>query len=684
MTATPDSEAGLRGRAAVAVAGALFLVTVALFGRAIAFDFVNYDDDVYVYQNPQVTAGLNWDGVRWAFSTGHAGNWHPLTWLSLQADVSLFGAGPRGHHAGNIALHATAAAVLLLALNGMTGHLLAAAVCAGLFALHPLRVESVAWIAERKDVLCGLCWVLTLLAYAHYAPRPSVGRYLPVATGTVLALLAKPMAVTLPFVLLLLDYWPLRRRGIGRLLLEKLPLLAMSAVAAAVTLWAQRRGGAITGQAMSLGDRLITAVHGYARYVQASFWPVGLAPFYPHPQQPPEPGLPWHAVTSCSLVLAVLLGLAIVWIRRAPWVSVGIFWFLGTLVPVIGLVQVGLQSHADRYTYIPSIGLAIAVVWTARAFLRPRVAAGIAIVILITLAGLTVRQVGIWRDSETLWRHAIAVVPRNYIAHGNLGHALHARGDRAGAMEQFRRSIEINPRYGQGLHNYGAALAAAGKDDQALPLLRRALEVGDTRAATVLELDRLLQRRHQPEGAIALYEAQLRSNANDPVALHGLATLRAQRGDIATAIDLWRRAVAVDGSNPEVQHGLGLSLSLTGQHREGVEHLRVAAAIRPGRVDTLTWLAWTLATTPDAAVRNPTDALAFAQRAMEAAGEPSVMTLDALAAAQAANGRFDEALATVRRAVDRATASNQPSAVETLEQRRRLYEARRAYVQPSP
>ena len=682
---------GSLDRVASVIAVTLFVVTAALYARAVSFDYVNYDDDIYTYANAHVQDGLSWRGVRYAFTTADASNWHPLTWLSLQADVSLFGRGPRGHHATNVVLHALNAALLFLALLRLTGERWPAAACAALFALHPLRVESVAWIAERRDVLCGLFWIMTMFAHAAYARAPGWGRYGLVTVACAAALLAKPMAVTLPFALLLLDYWPLRRwRGgqVQRVILEKVPLLACAAVMAGLTVWAQKRAGAVSDAAvLPVADRVATAAFACVQYLWATLWPTRLAAFYPHRFQPPNAGLPLWTVTIPSLLLVTsLLAIALGTLRRAPWFGIGLLWFFGTLVPVIGLVQVGLQSHADRYTYIPSIGLGIAVCWSVAALVRhrPELRWPVGVVsgaVLVALALASHRQVGFWRDSQTLWRRAIAVVPRNYLAHSNLGHALYAAGERSAAVQEFRRAVEINPHYAPALHNLGAALAASGdRDHEAETLLRRASAIDSGRSDTYVELARLYERQGRADNAVAVYQQLLERDPRNVAALHGVATHHAQRGDFAGAIPLWRSADEIAPNDADVQQGLGVALVVSGRADDAVEHLRRAVEADPNRAQAMTFLAWVLATSPGASDADVRDALDFARRAVESSRDGSPRPLDALAAAQARSGRFEDAVRTVQSAIDVASARGEHEVVLTLNGRKALYESGRPYV----
>lgn len=499
------------------MAAALALLTFAVFAPSLRNGYVDFDDPQYVFENLRVQQGLTLDNVRWAFTTGYFSNWHPLTWLSYMLDYELFGLAPWGYHLVNVLFHAANAGLLVLALTRLTGAPVLALVAAAFFAIHPLRVESVAWIAERKDVLSGFFGILCLLAYANYVKAPSKIRYALVALWLALGLMAKPMLVTWPCVLLLLDYWPLRRipslrdaRAFGRCAAEKLPLFALAAASSVATFFAQRGQAMVSLDEFPLSVRLANAPVAYARYVANTVWPSGLAAHYAHPGH----GLTAAQVAAAVLALLVLTLAALLAIRRAPFAIVGWLWFVGTLVPVIGLVQVGSASMADRYTYLPAIGLAVAVVWLAAAAAarwprtRPALAAA-AVALLAVHAALTIRQIAVWRDSESLYTRALAVDPRNAMVHHFLGAwyvdegripeararfeqalliapnlhlALNAlgvlyrdQGLRAEAERLFRASIDANPRGGTAYGNLGELLAQTGRVEEAIEYLRKAL-----------------------------------------------------------------------------------------------------------------------------------------------------------------------------------------------------------------
>jgi tetratricopeptide (TPR) repeat protein len=478
--------------------------------------------------------------VRWAFATVHEAYWIPLTWLSFMLDCSLFGMHAGAHLLENVALHALDAVLLFALLSTLTGATWRSAWVAALFALHPAHVESVAWVSQRKDVLSALFWMLTTLAYVRYARRPSVARYLPVALGFAVGLLAKPMLVTLPVTLLLLDFWPLGRRdrGVAALVLEKLPLFALSAAASAVTLFTQGSAGAVPALAsIDLGARVANALTNYALYLGKIVWPWPLAVFYP--LAPPDPAFAATAAALLVAVTAVALGTA----RRAPYLLVGWSWFLVTLLPVIGLVQVGGQQIADRYTYLPSIGIFIMIAWGAVDTLASR---GGARAWLTATGGATVaaaavlswHQVSYWRDSITLFTRAIAVTERNFLAHNNLGEALVAAGRADEAAAHYVEAARIHPGYAPARNNVGLVLARQGRYVEAEREFRDALA-------------------RSPRSAL------IESN---------LATTRARLGDYEDAVAHYRRSLALDPTNPVTHGSLADSLVVLGRLDEAIRH----------------------------------------------------------------------------------------------------------------
>jgi tetratricopeptide (TPR) repeat protein len=478
------SSEGERGRTAL-VAAALCLLVAAVFWRAGGFGFVDLDDPRYVLENPQVRAGLTWSGFRWAFSATWAANWHPLTWLSLMLDVEVFGLDPGWMHRVNVLWHCADTVLLFLVLRSATGALWRPALVAALFGVHPLHVESVAWIAERKDVLSAFFWLLATAGWVSYARRPSTGRYLLVAGAMALGLLAKPMVVTLPVALLLLDVWPLGRADPAlpwrswapRLVLEKLPLLGLSLAASAVAVLAQGGAGAVAAAArLPLATRLANAVVAYAWYLWKTIWPVSLAAFYPHPGMSPG-GIPAWKVACAALLLAGVSTLVLWKSRRRPWLAVGWGWYLVTLLPVIGLVQVGRQGMADRYSYLPHIGIFIAVVWSlpvAAAPGRRAALAAAAVAAVLSLAATARTQAESWRDSLSLFSHAAALDRDNWLAWGALGVWHFDRGRRDEALRAFLETVRSAPWNADGWANVAACHAAEGRWGEAAEALERA------------------------------------------------------------------------------------------------------------------------------------------------------------------------------------------------------------------
>jgi tetratricopeptide (TPR) repeat protein len=468
------------------VAGGLALLTLLTLSPVLGNGFVNYDDPIYVTVNEAIRTRFSAASVRRAMTAMEALNWHPLTWMSLQLDYRLYELKPLGYHLTNLMLHLASTLILFGALNAMTGGFWRSALVAALFAVHPLHVESVAWVAERKDVLSGFFWMLTMAAYARYARAPNAGSYVLVAVCLTLGLMAKPMLVTLPCVLLLLDYWPLRRaepgtgKSIGWLVVEKLPLFALAAGASVLTWNAQQAGGAIESlESYPLGSRIENALVSYVRYIGMAIWPSGLAVFYPHPGSKLQV---WQVVGAGALLIVITAG-TIALRRRAPYFLVGWLWYGGTLVPVIGLVQVGQQALADRYTYIPLIGVFITVAWSFGDLLircpdlRIWAIAATAAAVMACAVG-SWRQARHWKDSVSLWEHALSVTPDNYTVRNALGRGLlEENGSAAAAEEHFRAALELRPGYVKALGNLGRALARQEKNEEAILWYQRALEI---------------------------------------------------------------------------------------------------------------------------------------------------------------------------------------------------------------
>ena len=479
------------------VAALLMAGTLILYLQVAGHEFLHYDDDQYVTGNGWVRGGLSASGVRWAFTTLQVANWHPLTWLSHMLDVQLFGLDPGAHHLVNAVLHAANASILFLVLAALTGAPRRSAFVAALFAVHPLHAESVAWIAERKDLLSTFFGFLMLGAYVRYARKPRFLRFLPVLACFVMSLLSKPMWVTAPFLLLLLDCWPLRRVegspiGTGaarddlprlplwRLIEEKVPLFVLSLLSSAITVVAQSRGGALVpAEMIGFGARLGNAVVSYARYLGKTFWPDPLALLYPYPPGGPPIG----QIVGAAGLLVSITAIVMIRVRRSPWLALGWFWFLGTLVPVIGLVQVGVQAMADRYTYLPIIGVFIAVSWEGSRLARElpvrarRILGAVPIAVVAALSVLTWRQAGYWSDQEVLFRHTIAVTEDNGRANLNLSQALGAKGGNDEALVYAAEAVRLEPAYPPAHNNYGFMLYKAGRVDEAIAQFQRAIRI---------------------------------------------------------------------------------------------------------------------------------------------------------------------------------------------------------------
>jgi len=481
----------------------LCIITLVVYWQTGSHEFINYDDNDYVTGNLHVQAGLTLDSLKWAATSFAAGNWHPLTWISHMIDCQLFGLAPGGHHLTSVLLHLANTLLLFTLLSRLTGSLWRSAFVAALFAAHPLHVESVAWVAERKDVLCTLFWMLSLLAYVRYTERPGLARYLLTLLAFVLGLMSKPMLVMLPFILLLLDYWPLGRFSTGtgnnegnsppvlvlRLIREKLPFLALSIASSVVTILAQQTGSEFRIQANTYLDNLARVPLAYMQYLLKMCWPTDLAVIYPLVTTPVN-----ILSVACALAALVAITTGVLHYRnRFPFLVTGWFWFLVTLLPVIGVVRVGAHSIADRYTYIPLIGIFILLAWGGQeiaAYLNlRRTALLLALVVLFSCAALSWRQVGYWRNSGTLFEQTLAVTERNWIAHYNLGVYLYAQQhDYAAAAGHFLSSIRINGRYPKAYNNLGTVYTKAGDNNRAVMAYREAIRLDNSYVLAHLNL----------------------------------------------------------------------------------------------------------------------------------------------------------------------------------------------------
>ena len=623
-----------------------------VFGQTRHYESVNFDDDVYVFQNPPVTAGLTQHGIAWAFTHVDHANYHPLTTISHMADYQLFGSHAGGHHVTNVLIHAATAICLFLVLLGMTGEMWCAAFVAFVFALHPLRVESVAWIAERKDVLSGFFFVLTLGAYARYIQKPSALRYLLVLIVYILGLLSKPMLVTLPFVLLLLDYWPLRRldfraseffKTARRLLIEKIPFFVLSIIGCIVTIKAQSE---VIHRAavVSLPHRFGNAIVGYAHYLQQYVWPVKLTPFYPLPLE----GHPGSVIAISLIVLAVLSFAVWHWRKKYPWVLTGWLWYLGMLVPVIGFVQVGEQAWADRYTYLPQIGIGILVAWTIAEATRTWQNRGAVlwsgtVAVVLALGIGAYKQTGYWHDNESLWLRTIACTSdKNALAESNLGNHYFQIGRIDDAIYHSQKALKVWP------------------DDP-----------GANNCVGYIQLQ-----RGQMEDAMKHFQIAIEADANYTPARNNLALALLQSGHVDDAIAQFQKALDINPDIPDAQNSLGYALLRKGQADQAVAHYRRALELKPDYVGAANNLAWTLATNPNDSIRNGTQAVQFAERANQLA-PGNLVVLRTLAAAYAEAGRFSDAEAAVSQAYQLASSQGNGAFMNVLQHESELYKSAR-------
>ncbi len=572
----------------------LVVATLALYNPVNRHPFVNYDDDRYVTGNAHIHNGVNWDTIAWAFSSTEQGNWHPLTWLSHALDYQLFHQNPAGHHFTSVLIHAANAVLLFLFLIYATGRAGPSWFVTALFALHPINVESVAWVAERKNVLSTFFFFASLIAYCWYARKPDWSRYLAFTGLFVLGLMSKPMVITLPFVLLLLDYWPLGRirespadrshAPRSKLVVEKIPLLALSAASAVITMHAQRAGGAVRSTAQfSMAVRLENATVAYATYLWKMIWPSHLAPIYPHPG---DSLAAWQLVTSVLALVAV--SSVVLKFRTKRYLMTGWLWFLGTLVPVIGLVQVGDQAMADRYAYIPLVGIFIAVAWgladlaDSKQF-GPIVRVIPAACVLLALAFATNRQLGYWSSNYDLWTHALAVTGRNFIAQDNLGGALLLLGKTDEAYLHFQAAAEINPLDPMSRSNLGAYLQEHGHMAEAIEQNNRVISLTSDPgllAATYANLGAAYRKLGEDEKARTSYEQAMQLNPNQYNAYLGLGELLEKQGRMDDAISNYSKAVELQPTDTGF-FLLGRALDRTGRRSEALAAYQAALKLSP-------------------------------------------------------------------------------------------------------
>jgi tetratricopeptide (TPR) repeat protein len=690
----------------VAICAVLVAITWFVFAQTVRHQFVTYDDPQYVYANPDISAGISLPRIWWAFTHTIAGNWHPLTTISHMLDCQLYGLDPAGHHFTNVLFHTIAVVLLFLVLQQMTGSLWRSAFVAALFAIHPSHVESVAWVSERKDVLSAVFFMLTLSAYARYARAPSVTRYLLLIFLFALGLLSKPMLVTVPFVLLLLDYWPLGRIThvafpqdlkrqlassshwpvIGRLVAEKLPLFALSASSSVVTLFTQFQSTGTTSQ-LPLPWRLNNAAVSYVVYIRQMFWPVRLAAFYPHPNDQLPP---WQVLLATAFLVAVTL-LAIHWRRERPYIFTGWFWYLGMLVPVMGLVEAGEQARADRYTYLPQIGLYVLITWgitdlmtsvmTPASSSRPLAdswrspaprarknpahsprargsnpsigyqpwCAVIGATIIVSLSWCAFVQTSYWKNSEVLWNHTLAVTNDNDVAHYNLGYFFLQRGDLDSAISRFETALQIRSRNSAAHYNFGSAVIENN-------------------------LANVLAQKSRPDEAADHYHSamRLRPGYGDPYL--NLGNILFKQGRMREAVAQWQKAHATESKDARFHTALADAFLRAGLQKDAMAEYEYAARTSPQDPLPRNNLAWLLATSSDVSIRDGNRAVELANEAVRLSHGKDPNCLRTLAAACAESGRFVEAEETARRAFRAAELLNNRTLVSALRDEIALYE----------
>jgi len=554
----------------------LVIVILAVYIQVCSHEFLNFDDYDYVTNNTHVTSGISGQNIIWAFTSVEASNWHPITWISHMIDVQLYGMNPSGHHFTNVVFHTISSVLLLLLLYRCTGLLWQSSFVAALFALHPMHVESVAWVAERKDVLSALFWFLTLLLYAEYMAKRKPLQYILTLSSFVLGLLSKPMLVTLPIVMLLMDFWPFgcyqykeqdqeSHQLFGRataLVLEKIPFFVCSFFSAAVTIYAQNKGGAIkTLDAVPIGLRIENTLISYVKYIARAFWPQDMAVLYPMPLTYQL----WQVIGSI-LVLFFVTVAVIRFGRRCPYLPMGWSWFLVTLVPVIGIITVGSQSMADRYSYIPFIGLFIMAAWGGGADLmkglhqRKSILALFGGGVIIASAALTWQQLDYWRDNISLYNHTLEVTTGNFLIYDNLGSALDRKGYLDAAIQAHREAIRINPNYAAAYTNLGVIFERQGSLDAAIQAHREALRINPNFAEAHYNLGACLERKGSLEAAIQEYRENLRITPDATKAHVNLGVALAKNGNLDAAIREFQETLRIDIHNSKAHDNLGVAL----------------------------------------------------------------------------------------------------------------------------
>jgi tetratricopeptide (TPR) repeat protein len=634
----------------------LIAATLPVYWQVNNHAFINYDDDKYVTENSHVQRGLGADSIAWAFTSGHAQNWHPLTWLSHMLDCQLFGLNPGPHHLASVFFHIVNAVLLFFVLKRATSALWPSAAVAALFALHPLHVESVAWVSERKDVLSTFFWILTMWAYIKYAEYANIGRYLLVVILFALGLMAKPMLVTLPIVLLALDYWPLRRMQAGdgvdsrrcrmaqRLLAEKIPLFVLAAMSCVVTFLVQQSGGAVASLVhYPFGGRIANALVVYIAYLWKMVWPVHLAVFYPYPGS-----IPWGKTAAACVALVLISAFAIKNARRRPYLIIGWLWYVVTLVPVIGIVQVGGQAMADRYTYVPLIGIFIIICFgvpdVASRWRSSRPALGaVTIAVLAVLTVMSWFQVRRWKDSVTLFRHALEVTTDNYMAHTNLGAALKDQGKSDEALNHYVKAVSIAPDFAEARFNLGNAMSEQGRFDEAIGHYAEALKSSPDWARLHNNLGIALAERGRLDDAIEHYSRAITLEPDYAEARHNLGLVLKAQGRFEEALGQYLEGLRITPDSAQLHNDLAIALAQQGRFDEAITHYKDVLRIEPDSARVHNNLGVALA-----ALGRLDEAIAHYQKALSIQPRYAQALLN-LAGAYDMSGDYDKAISTYGR-----------------------------------
>ena len=663
--------------------------------------FVSYDDSKYITQNPDIQQAITFQSLGRAFTQPHYYMWHPLTTITNMLDYQLFGLNPLGHHFVSLLLHIASALLLFRILSNMTGAIWPSAFVTAVFALHPVQVESVAWAAELKTVLSGFFWLLTMAAYIRYTKKPSVGRYILTLLVFGFCILTKPTVVTLPFILLLLDYWPLDRIKWGRqtkripkekdrqdvpvwrLMIEKIPLLVLSAILSAITYSAQQHGGAVAAlEKLPLDFRIANMFISYMRYIGKTIWPSRLAVFYPSLPL----NLPNATVGICVLLFILISAFSIYIGRRRKYIAMGWLWYVGTLVPVIGLVQAGVQAMANRYMYIPILGLLIIIAWAVKDLIanRPRckkIMAVLAAVVLLSAIILTRTQVRYWRNSMALFEYALKVTENNATAENNYGALLFEAGRLDEAVLHLSKAVRISPTFFEARNNLGQSLLKQGKPNEAIACFNELIKHKQDSAQVYYHLAMAMSMQKKYDDAIKYLDKSLTLDPQFSEAHRETGTLLLARGKINEAIPHLNEALRMGINKAKMYTYLGTAYNQLGKYEMAIQNWSRAVELKPDSANVLNNLAWLLAAVDDVSIQDANRAIELAQRACELTDYKDAAILDTLAVAYAAAGRFNNAVRTAEKAINATKAHGQENLASEIQKRIELYKAGHAYIQ---